>query len=110
MRSDLVGEENCKLGEKVTVQCAHGTYPIASVELEVQGRALTVEAAMSDQQPLSVLLGMDVPGLSSELMQSKRDNKAIMAVTGSQTKRSQANEVNLREKSVQYIRIHPLQY
>ena len=37
VRSDLLGEENCKPGEKVTVQCAHGdtvTYPVASVELE----------------------------------------------------------------------------
>ena len=24
VRGDLVGEENCKPGEKVTVQCAHG--------------------------------------------------------------------------------------
>ena len=104
VRSDLVGEENCKPGEKVTVQCAHGdivTYPIASVELEVQGRALTVEAAVSDQLPSSVLLGTDVLGLS-ELLQSKRDNTALMAVTRSQTKRSQANEANLREVSLMH--------
>ena len=104
VRSDLVGEENCKPGEKVTVQCAHGdivTYPIASVELEVLGRALTVEAAVSNQLPSSVLLGTDVPGLS-ELLQSKRDNTALMAVTRSQTKRSQANEANLREVSLMH--------
>ena len=85
VRSDLVGEENCKPGEKVTVQYARGdivTYPVASVELEVQGRVLTVEAAVSDQLPSSVLLGTDVPALS-ELLQ----------LTRSQTKRSQANEV-----------------
>ena len=32
------------------------TYPVARVELEVQGRVLTVEAAVSDQLPSSVLL------------------------------------------------------
>ena len=101
VRCDLVGEKNCKPGEKATVRCTHGdivTYPITSVELEVQGRALTVEAAVSDQLPLSVLLGTDVPDLS-ELLQSKRDNTALI-VTHSQTKRSQANEANLREVSL----------
>ena len=104
VRSDLVGEENCKPGEKVTVQCAHGdivTYPVASVELEVQGRVLTVEAAVSNQLPSSMLLGTDVPGLS-ELLQSKSVNTALMAVTRSQTKRSQAKEANLREVSSMY--------
>ena len=45
-------------GEKVILQCAHGdivTYPVGSVELEVQGRVLTVEAAVSNQLPSSVL-------------------------------------------------------
>ena len=104
VRSDLVGEENCKPGEKVTVPCTHGdivTYPVASVELEVQGRVLTVEAAVSNQLPLSVLLGTDVPGLSV-LLQSKSVNTALMAMTHSQTKRSQSNEANLREVSSVY--------
>ena len=77
VRSDLVGKENCKPGEKVTVQCAHGdivTYPISSVELEVQRRVLSVETAVSDQLPLSVLLGTDAPGLS-ELLQLNRVNR-----------------------------------
>ena len=109
VRSDLIGEENCEPREKVTVQCGHGdimTYPIASVELEVQGRALTVEAAVSDQLPSSVLLGTDVPGLS-ELLQLKRENTALMAVTCSQTKRLQANEANLRDVSLIHKDIPP---
>ena len=57
---------------------------------------------MSNQLPSSVLLGTDVPGLS-ELLQSKRVNTALMAVTRSQTKRSQANEANLREVSSIYV-------
>ena len=38
----------------MTVQCAHGdvvTYPLAMVELEVEGRALTVKTAVSDTLP-----------------------------------------------------------
>ena len=66
VRSDLLGEK--KFGEEtITVQYAHGdvvTYPLAKVELEVEGRALTVKAAVSDTLPQSVLLGTDVPDLS----------------------------------------------
>ena len=68
-------EQNLKHGETVTIQCAHGdavSYPLASVELEVQGNVLTVEAAVSDKLPSSVLLGTDMPNLF-ELLQSKQD-------------------------------------
>ena len=62
MRSDLLGEKKFE-GETAIVQCAHGdvvTYPLARVELEVEGRALTVKAAVSDTLPQSVLLGTDL--------------------------------------------------
>ena len=91
VRSDLLGEENLRQGKTITVQCAHGdvvTYPLASVELEVQGRALTVEAAVSDTLPQSVLLGTDVPDLS-ELLKAERQEKALMVVTRSQAQKAQ---------------------
>ena len=40
VRSDLLREKDFSQGETVTVQCAHGdvvTYPLARVELEVEG-------------------------------------------------------------------------
>ena len=86
VRSDLLREKDFSQGETVTVQCAHGdvvTYPLVKVEVEVEGQALTVEAAMSDTLPQSVLLGIDVPNLS-ELLRTERQGKAIMAVTRSQ--------------------------
>ena len=70
VRSDLVRQEKIIEGEVVTICCAHGDtvlYPVASVELEVEGRHITVEAAVSDTLPMAVLLGRDVP-LVSDLL------------------------------------------
>ena len=90
MRSDLLREKDFSQGETVTtVQCAYGdvvTYPLARVELEVEGRALTVEAVVSDTLPQSVLLGTDVPYLS-ELLKAERWGKALMVVTHSQARK-----------------------
>ena len=85
------------------------TYSVASVELEVQGRVLTVEAAVSNQLPSSVLLGTDVPGLS-ELLQLKSVNTALMAMTRSQTKRSQANEARQHPEKIVEQLLLPKQY
>ena len=84
VRGDLVSKENLILGRAITVQCAHGDvvmYPVASVEIEIQGNTFTVEAGVSDKLPQSVLLGTDVPGLKELL---KGEEKAHMVVTRSQ--------------------------
>ena len=93
MRSDLLIGKKFE-GETVTVQCAHGdvvTYPLARVELKVKGRAPTVKAAVSDPLPQLVLLGNDVPDLS-ELQKAERQEKSLMVVTCSQTKRQRYTE------------------
>ena len=98
MRSDLLGEKKFE-EETITVQCAQGdvvTYPLAKVELEVKGRALTVKAAVSDTLPQSVLLGTDVPDLS-ELLRPERQEKALTVVTRSQTKRAEINRIEQAE-------------
>ena len=54
----------------VIVQCAHGdtvTYPLAVVELTVNGLQLRVEAALSDTLPTAVLLRRDMPELNQLL-------------------------------------------
>jgi len=64
----------------ITVQCAYGDkvmYPVASVEIEIQGNTFTEEAGVSDKLPLLVLLGTDVPGLKELL---KGEEKAHMVV------------------------------
>ena len=75
------------------MQCAHGDvveYPVATVEIRVQGRRVTVEAAVSDRLPHSVLLGTNVLELVSWL---KKENKALMVVTRSQSRRQPNSEV-----------------
>ena len=89
MRSDLLREKDFSQGDTVTVQCAHGdvvTYPLARVELEVEGRVLTVEAAVSDTLSQLVLLGTNVKDLS-ELLKAERRRKALMVVTRSQARK-----------------------
>ena len=93
VRSDLVGKERLNSEKSVTVQCSHGDvveYPVATVEIRVQGRRVTVEAAVSDKLPHSVLLGTDVPELVSWL---KKEDKALMVVTRSQSRRQPNSEV-----------------
>ena len=99
VRSDLLREKDFSQEETVTVQCAHGdvvTYPLARVELEVEGRSLTVEAAVSDTLPQSVLLGTDVPDLS-ELLRTERLGKALMVVTRGQTQKDTISDSVQRE-------------
>ena len=67
VRSNLVPQEKIIDREVVTICCAHVDtvlYPVVSVELEVEGRPITVEAAVLDTLPMAVLLGRDVPVLS----------------------------------------------
>jgi len=68
VRSDLVIKNRLNGEKSVVVQCAHGDtvgYPVARIEIRVRGQRVTVEAAVSDKLPHSVLLGTDVPELVS---------------------------------------------
>ena len=105
VRSDLLREKDFSRGETITVQCAHGdvvTYPLARVELEVEGRALIVETAVSNTLPQSVLLRTDVPDLS-ELLKTERRGKALMVVTCSQAQKE------ISSNSVQRVQVTDLQ-
>ena len=77
-------------GEAVTIWCAHGDnalYPLAKVDLVVEGVLLSVEAAVSKTLPVSVLLGTDVPELvqfvrtNSQNCRNQGEYKALMMVT-----------------------------
>ena len=50
VRQDLIPEGKIIEGDAVTIRCAHGDtvlYPVAQLELEVEGLPLYVEAAVS---------------------------------------------------------------
>ena len=62
----LVPEGKMLPGEAVTIRCAHGDtvlYPLASLQLQVEGLPLQIKAPVSDTLPVAVLLGTDVPEL-----------------------------------------------
>ena len=104
VRSDLIDKKKIVDGETITIQCAHGdtvVYPIAEVELQVEGRLITVEAAVSDSLPRSVLLGNDVLEMSELLEQkttSKHKGKALMVVTHRQAKMQQEREAVMQQR------------
>ena len=83
--------------------CTHGDaeeYPVATVKIRVQERKVTIEAAVSDKLPHSVLLGTDVPELVSWL---KKENKALMVVTRSHSRRQPNSEVALKDSGTAAI-------
>ena len=62
----LVPEEAFLEGNATMVCCAHGDtvlYHLAKVHMEVEGKPIEVEAAVSDRLPVGVLLGTDVSQL-----------------------------------------------
>ena len=103
----LVPKEKYILGEAVTIRCAHGDnvlYPVAKVNLVVDGVPLAVEAAVSPTLPVSVLLGTDVPELSRWLRGNRAVTKgknALMTVTRAGAKR-------MEEKGSEQRRRKPL--
>ena len=67
VRRNLVAMENIIVGRVATITCAHGDtklHPLALMEVELDGSHIQVEAALSEELPVSVLLGTDVPELT----------------------------------------------
>ena len=95
VRRDLVPEENLLPGEAVTVLCAHGDamlYPLAYVDMEVEGMQLRTKAAIAKELPVAALLGTDIPQLG-ELLQMNTQTRSTntmnhaMVVTRAQAER-----------------------
>eukprot|EP00731_Ephydatia_muelleri_P003291 Em0001g3291a len=81
----------------VAVQCVHGdedSYPLAKVEVVVDGKSYLVEAAVVKKLPKSVLLGRDVP----ELVRIGNPEEALAAMTRAQAKRKREEEESELEK------------
>ena len=97
----LVPQEKMLQGEAVTIWCAHGDnalYPLAKVDLVVEGVLLSVEAAVSKTLPVSVLLGTDVPELvqfvrtNSQNCRNQGEYKALMMVTRAGARKREVEE------------------
>ena len=103
VRRDLVGEERWLEGESTIIKCAHSNaiaYPLATIELEIQGKPELVDAAVSDTLLQSALVGTDVPGLLGMLQGSSTEEpleKPLMVTTRSHTQRQPAEETTVTE-------------
>ena len=59
MKKELVPYDKILQGEAVAIRGAHGDkvlYPLANVQIQVEGKVLDIEAAVSETLPMSVLI------------------------------------------------------
>ena len=108
VREDLVHEGQYLKGDAITIRCAHGDtvlYPVAKLEMEVDGLLLSVEAAVSKTLPVPVLLGTDVPELDKLLgiadVRPYTSEQSLMVVTRAQSLRQTQEDVAMEESEQQ---------
>ena len=108
VHQELVPPENILEGDVATIRCAHGDtvlYPLAKVQMEVDGIPIEVEAAVSTTLPVSVLLGEDVPELQQLIGSKARSDYSgsedvMIVVTRAQAKKQLEEELIRREQEV----------
>jgi len=67
-------------------------YPLARVEIEVNGQTHEVEAAVSKSLPMSMLMGTDVPAMSTLVMSKLGQKEAALAVVTRAQRKAQEEE------------------
>lgn len=101
VHQDLIPESKIQESEVIAIRCAHGDtviYPLAEISMEVEGRKITVEAAVSDTLPVSVLLGTDTPELAELL--AREEAFVAAARTGSvKEKKVVASQIHGQEET-----------
>ena len=116
---ELVPQDKILQGEAVAIRCAHGDtvlYPLANVQIQVEGKVLDIEAAVSETLPMSVLLGTDIPELTSLLkgdasttesestvkpVEEQKADTALAIMTRAGAKAQKANKESCEEKQRQ---------
>ena len=96
-------------GEAVAIRCAHGDtvlYPLACVNVEVDGQAFEVQAAVADKLPLAMLLGTDVPILPKLLGENFKTAEYqkiadALVVTRAQARKEWADEEARQRKELE---------
>ena len=114
----LVPESRKLVDEAVLVRCAHGDtvlYPMAEVDMEVDGVTMNIRAAVSESLPVSVLLGTDVRELGKLLQKSHKmihstEVHDVMVVTRAQARKDKEEEItSLSKEKSSGVRPTPLQ-
>ena len=106
VKRSLVPKEKVPEGDAVTIRCAHGDtvlYPLADLELEIDGLPIKVEAAVSETLPVAVLLGRDVPELTQLLGakdESQEPEEVMVVVTRAQARQQLGEELLRKEREV----------
>ena len=104
VRQDLVPKERLVAGATVSLRCAHGdvvTYPLATLELDIDGLSLPVTAAVAEKLPVSVLLGTDVPELGKLMNQPPQALPDALVVTRAPAKANRQAEAEAQDKQEQ---------
>ena len=94
VHSSLVQPADFLPDAKIDISCAHGdvtSYPLADIEIILDGQPLEVRAAVSSTLPHSVLLGTDVPHLFALLADDPQPDVALVA-TRAQLRRQEQDE------------------
>ena len=110
VHESLVPKEKMEDGGAVAIRCAHGDtvlYPLAKISLEVEGRPITVEAAVSSTLPMSVLLGTDNPELSTLLEESSEEPEQAFVVTTRAASRRMEEEEERKAREVRECGVQP---
>ena len=108
VRQELVPRRKMLDGEAVAIRCAHGDtvlYPLALVQMVVDGRDMEVKAAVSENLPMDVLLGTDVPDLPELLNHGSKVREkvadALAVVTRAQRKQQQCEEKLAQQRELE---------
>ena len=103
----LVSKGELVEGKSSVVRCAHGdsmVYPMANVCIEIDGHKFRTEATVSDNLPVDVLLGTDIPALGSLIQGRQSHGDAMVATTRSMARKEalveQVNQKRQEESGV----------
>ena len=105
VRRKFVPQSKMLEGEAVPIRCAHGDvvlYPLALVQVAIDGKKMEVKAAVSETLPLDMLLGKDVPEffdlLNDVSYQEIKTGDALAVVTRAQRRQQSNEEEQLQRK------------
>ena len=98
VHKNLVSQDKIVEGDAVTIRCAHGDkvlYPLAKIELEVDGQPISIEAAVSGMLPV------DVPELTQLLggtTLGKLIGDAMVVTTRARARQQREEEAGIAKK------------
>ena len=95
-RADLVAKEKWDPDTKISVRCVHGDsayypYPIAMVQVGIDGVRKPVRVALIPEMPVDLLMGVNDLALAGSRNMPGSDNHNLMVVTRRQKRQQMAN-------------------